>query len=403
MDRLDAAWTTFTKQKMSFSTVNITEPGYVFVWLSYDNNVGPAVYFDDLKVTHTKTNVIQYNEYYPFGLQMSSSWARDNSLRNDYLYNAGSELNMTNGWYETLFRGYDPALGRFLQIAPMALSYSGLSPYNYAFNDPAFWNDPTGADPIIMNGRLMNPRDVHGNRVWEGSELDFNTFADALSGFGGSEGISIGGMNVDDYLTNSSVDAYVWSAYANEYVSAREILAYDPTNQNVAYRQNAANALTSAIIKAATHNDRFNLFSFGGQLFDSGATIYGGVESGITVFRRADGAQKLNKAIGFGTQRQAAALRGTAGVVGKLAKGLGAFGYGLQVVSIGSKVLNGEQISTGDKVGFGISTFFVGAAWVAGTTILAPWVAGGALIYGGAELISYATTGESLETNIFGK
>jgi RHS repeat-associated protein len=77
------------------------------------------VYFDDFKVTQTKSNVIQYNEYYPFGLQTSTSWTRDNS-KNDFLYNAGSELNASSGWYETMFRGYDPAIGRFLQVDPLA-------------------------------------------------------------------------------------------------------------------------------------------------------------------------------------------------------------------------------------------------------------------------------------------
>lgn len=43
-------------------------------------------------------------------LQTSSSWTRENS-NNDFLYNEGSELNKTTGWYETAFRNYDAALG----------------------------------------------------------------------------------------------------------------------------------------------------------------------------------------------------------------------------------------------------------------------------------------------------
>lgn len=77
------------------------------------------MYFDDFKVTHTKTNVIQYNEYYPFGLQTANSWTRENAS-NNYLYNGGSELNANSGWYETFFRSYDAALGRFLQVDPLA-------------------------------------------------------------------------------------------------------------------------------------------------------------------------------------------------------------------------------------------------------------------------------------------
>src|SRR5688572_31953718 len=98
----------------------ITEPGYVYIYLSNENGTPIEVYFDDFKVTHTKTNVIQYNEYYPFGLQASTSWTRENN-KNDFLYNAGSELNTNSGWYETFFRGYDATLGRFMQVDPLAV------------------------------------------------------------------------------------------------------------------------------------------------------------------------------------------------------------------------------------------------------------------------------------------
>jgi RHS repeat-associated protein len=87
-------------------------------------------------------------KYYPFGMQTANSWTRENTTGNNYLYNAGAELNQTANIYETFFRGYDPALGRMMQIDPKASKYSSLTPYNYAFNDPVYWNDPFGADPI---------------------------------------------------------------------------------------------------------------------------------------------------------------------------------------------------------------------------------------------------------------
>jgi RHS repeat-associated protein len=135
---------TFTKQTLSFNPVDIEEEGYIFVYLSYDNDSNNWVYFDDLNVTHTKTNVLQYNEYYPFGLQTSKSWTRENVQGNNYLYNEGSELNSGNGWYETMFRGYDPALGRFMQVDPMAYLATSSTPYHYGHNNPALLNDPWG-------------------------------------------------------------------------------------------------------------------------------------------------------------------------------------------------------------------------------------------------------------------
>jgi RHS repeat-associated protein len=134
-----------TKQKVAFLPRNIKEPGYMYVYLSYEGDGVNWVYFDDLKITHTKSNVIQYNEYYPFGLQAATSWTREGS-KNNYLYNAGSELNQGTGWYEMFFRNYDAAIGRLTAIDPLATKYASLSAYHYAFNNPVSFNDPSGAE-----------------------------------------------------------------------------------------------------------------------------------------------------------------------------------------------------------------------------------------------------------------
>lgn len=151
---LDAGWqlapaAAFTKHTLAFPTKLIEEEGYLFTWLSYDNESANFVYFDDYKVTHTKTNVIQYNEYYPFGLQTTTSWTRENEKDNVYLNNGGSELNTATFQYEMHFRNYDPVLGRMTAVDPMASKYSGLNLYNYAFNNPVSFNDVTGADPLF--------------------------------------------------------------------------------------------------------------------------------------------------------------------------------------------------------------------------------------------------------------
>jgi RHS repeat-associated protein len=74
----------------------------------------------------------------------AGSWTRENATGNQFLYNGGTELNGTTGVYDLFFRNYDPVLGRMHQVDPKADTYAGLTPYNYAFNDPAYWNDPWG-------------------------------------------------------------------------------------------------------------------------------------------------------------------------------------------------------------------------------------------------------------------
>ncbi|MBL7875142.1 MAG: hypothetical protein JNL53_05730, partial [Cyclobacteriaceae bacterium] len=123
------------------------EEGYVFMYVSNENATLVDVYFDDIVMTHTKSNVIQYNEYYPFGLQTANSWTRENTTGNNFLGNGGTELNATTSVYDLHYRNYDPVLGRMNQVDPLASKYASYTPYNFSFNDPVYWNDPNGAEP----------------------------------------------------------------------------------------------------------------------------------------------------------------------------------------------------------------------------------------------------------------
>ena len=114
------------------------------------------VQFDDFKVTHTKSNLVQASEYYPFGMQTANSWTRENSTGNNFLGNGGTELNTTSNLYDLEYRSFDPVLGRMHQVDPMADKYSGLTPYNYSFNSPGMYTDRNGADPDYVTRRGVN-------------------------------------------------------------------------------------------------------------------------------------------------------------------------------------------------------------------------------------------------------
>ncbi|WP_185114004.1 DUF6443 domain-containing protein, partial [Fulvivirga imtechensis] len=134
-----------TLETLSLTDIEATKEGWIYVYLSNESNSLNEVYFDDMVVAIQESLVVQNTDYYPFGLQHNTSWTRPTDLKNNFLYNAGSELNEQTKNYETFFRQYDPALGRMTGIDPMAVKYSGVSPYNYAFNDPVGLNDPSGA------------------------------------------------------------------------------------------------------------------------------------------------------------------------------------------------------------------------------------------------------------------
>ena len=129
------------------------EEGYVFMYISNENTTLVDVYFDDVVMTYTPSNVIQYNEYYPFGMNTANSWTRENTTGNNFLNNGGTELNTTSNLYDLHFRNYDPVLGRMNQVDPMATSFAGLSPYNFSFNDPVTYNDPLGDCPTCNTAK----------------------------------------------------------------------------------------------------------------------------------------------------------------------------------------------------------------------------------------------------------
>jgi RHS repeat-associated protein len=138
-------------------TVTIKEPGYVYIYLSNEGAVQQDIYFDDLKITHTKSNVIQAQDYYPFGLTFNS-YSRENSLPNYYQYN-GKELQdeLNLGWLDYGARMYMPELGRWGVLDPMTEEMRSYSPYNFSFNNPVLFLDYDGMEA-----------DVFGNYTFHG-------------------------------------------------------------------------------------------------------------------------------------------------------------------------------------------------------------------------------------------
>lgn len=92
--------------------------------------------------------VSQTSDYYPFGLLWKDA-PTGNTPANEYLFN-GKEYTtaLDLDWMDFGARLYDPALGRWHVIDPLADKMRRHSPYNYAFDNPIRFIDRDGMEPV---------------------------------------------------------------------------------------------------------------------------------------------------------------------------------------------------------------------------------------------------------------
>jgi RHS repeat-associated protein len=98
-------------------------------------------------VVDTGANVIESYDYYPFGAERRSMI---NANQSAHLRFTGKELDndLDLGLYYFGARYYDPEVGRFIGVDPLAEEYPGWSPYVYCFNNPLNYVDPNGMEVV---------------------------------------------------------------------------------------------------------------------------------------------------------------------------------------------------------------------------------------------------------------
>ncbi len=191
----------------------------------------------------TPTEIIEENNYYPFGLKhqgyndIANSCGNEQAQQYKFLdreYESSFGLNVT----ETDFRQYDSALGRFYSIDALAEHSFDVTPYHYGLNNPVYWADPTGliSDPFWnsiwsfspsgvtnwnnVGGSFLSDRVNSNGTVWEvfydGSvkETLSMMYMEAKAGAGGGVNwSSLGSFNIgrrvqDHVYRNSSLYQY---------------------------------------------------------------------------------------------------------------------------------------------------------------------------------------------------
>jgi RHS repeat-associated protein len=102
--------------------------------------------------------VITANDYYPFGMMMPGrKYSADGTYR--YGFNGKENDNEVKGegnQQDYGMRIYNPRLGRFLSVDPLAKKFAFYSPYQYAGNKPIWCIDLDGLEDITFQKSLQN-------------------------------------------------------------------------------------------------------------------------------------------------------------------------------------------------------------------------------------------------------
>lgn len=107
-----------------------------------------------------KDELMEYMHYYPFGMEWdvpkndgNGNLTEESGVENRYTYN-GKEFidDLDIGLHDYGARYYDPAIGRWYSVDPLAEKMSEWSSYNYTYNNPIRFIDPDGRSPETCIG-----------------------------------------------------------------------------------------------------------------------------------------------------------------------------------------------------------------------------------------------------------
>lgn len=192
------------------------------------NETAEDVWFDDFEVQSKTPLIVQESHYDPWGVQLSGLGYQYKGFKeNRYLYNGKEHIaDKQLAWYDYGARMYDPAVGRWWVVDPLADHPKQVhrSIYSAFWNNPIRYNDPDGRCPECdenvkdpseghiyvssggaeyaygngewtRNGGTLDEVTVTASRSEESNEMtDFTNPNRALTGggliYGGLEGLS---------------------------------------------------------------------------------------------------------------------------------------------------------------------------------------------------------------------
>ena len=213
-----------------------TSPRFQYVY-NYTDHLGNIrlsyLDADDNGTINASTEIIEEDNYYPFGLKQQGynnvAPVLDRSYK--YKYN-GKELQEEFGlnWYDYQARNYDPATGRWMNIDPLSEMSRRFSPYTYALDNPVFFVDPDGmlatppGDFYNEKGKKIGNDGIKDGKVYVIKTS--NTKLDTLP----TDPVSFNGItseqatNTENFIKNNSGDTNAFKDNSIAYDNSVELV-----------------------------------------------------------------------------------------------------------------------------------------------------------------------------------
>jgi RHS repeat-associated protein len=164
-------------------------------------------------------SIIQTTDYYPFGLEIQDISISDNLQ----FYNSKElQTDAKLWWYDYGARFYDPQLGRWHVVDPLASDLPSWTSYHFVNNNPINLIDPTGmsAEPVydLKGNHLGNTKEGFTGEVliYSGDkEIDFSTMS--ASEAEGLDGVDT--YNNQRSTLSNDAKSNIWTSIASHFES----------------------------------------------------------------------------------------------------------------------------------------------------------------------------------------
>lgn len=212
----------FFQHEEGYVAVTNSDSGMDFTYVyNYTDHLG------NVRLSWAKDNttdalkIIRESHYYPFGLEhkgyntqkyafivpqngISGIWTEQKkAIVNPYRYSYnGKEFQheLRLNLYDYGARNYDPAIGRWMNIDPLAEKSRRFSPYVYALDNPVYFIDPDGMQAISTSN-------IYDDRIQMTTAVGNEKYGENDGDYFNKNGTYLGSDNKNDkaiYITNTT-------------------------------------------------------------------------------------------------------------------------------------------------------------------------------------------------------